>query len=340
MESRVALQLGEIMLALEHMGYIIDPLPEAELIHLEGELGVQLPYEYKEFLLRIGYKSGPYRMWSPNRILAELGRPTGDQGSLPEESIGLADLQSLLEASESLEDLCEFLETDNVDGVQEFWKFLSEYKRQYSGPPQPSRPFQFTRAQAEKYNRSVPEESNRPWLTGLYPANGSITIADDGGEYDFYVLVINGDAAGSVWEVTGEYLTAWRPARRPRGVSGIRMGGRNPLPHLSATPTFLEWYCSWIEQRLVDLCADPKGYLNLGLVYLKLNEYWESIKYWDKMILTTPDNSLAYYYRGLALLRLHQMALAAANFKTCLSRNPDPWTRARAKEQLDRLAME
>lgn len=182
----------------------------------------------------------------------------------------------------------------------------------------------------------MPEESNRPWLFGLYPADGSITMADSGEVY-FYVLAVTGDATGSVWEVDGEFLTSWRPARRPPGVLPGWSHGTNPLPALSATPTFLEWYGSWIEQYLVDLCADPGGYLTLGLRYQHMGEYAASVENWDKAIQRTPGNSLAYYYRGLALQGLQQMAEAAADFKRCLARNPDPWTRARAEEQLGRL---
>jgi tetratricopeptide (TPR) repeat protein len=236
----------------------------------------------------------------------------------------------LLEASESLEDLREILGTHDVE---QFQKVLSEYNRQPPGPPMPSRPFHFTRAQAKEYNRSVPEESVRPLLFDLYPANGSIPIADDGG-VTYYVLAVTRGAAGSVWEVTGECLTGWRPTRRPPGILSAWSHGRNPLPALSGTPTFLEWYCSWIEQCLVDLCTDPGGYLNLGLVYQNIGDYAAAVENWDKVIRMTPGNSLAYFYRGLALKGLQQMVEAAADFKRCLARNPDPWTRARAEEQL------
>ncbi len=324
MNSSETLRINQLQLALQHLGYGVTPVSEADLVHLEGALGVRLPSGYREFLLHIGHNVGPHTMWSPDRILQE---------SLPEESESLEGLRMLLEASDSLEELRSYLGVDNVKEIQEFQKLLSEAKSQHPGLPQPSRSFPFTRTQAEAYNLSVPEESNLPWLFGLYPADGSIPIADSGDVF-FYVLAVTGDAVGSVWEVTGEFQTSWRPARRPPGVRSKWSSGHNPLPALSAPPTFLEWYCSWIEQLLVDLCADPGGYLNLALMYQHMGEYSAAVEKWDKAIQMTPGNSLAYYYRGLAFKGLQQMAEAEADFKRCRSRSPDPWTRTRAEEQL------
>ena len=152
MDDRVDRRIGELLLTLEHMGYVIDPVSEADLIRLVGALGVQLPYDYREFLLRIGYNAGPYTMWSPDRILAELGRAKEDQESLPEDSGSLYELRMLLEESESIGDLRDYLGADDVEELQELWKVLSEYKRQYPAPPLPSQPFHFTRAQAEDSN--------------------------------------------------------------------------------------------------------------------------------------------------------------------------------------------
>jgi tetratricopeptide (TPR) repeat protein len=326
--------LEALKLTLLYLGYRSYPLPAADLVRFEGALGVLVPSGYREFLLFIGFGAGPHTLWRPGRILAELGLAKKGEASAAEESATLHDLRLLLEASENIEDLEAFLEADDVEEVREIQQVLLAYHRQRPGPPLPSRPFCFTRAQAEVYNRSVPEESNRPWLSGPYPADGCIPIADDGGVV-YYVLAVTGDAAGSVWEVTGEVLLAWRPARRPRGIYWSQ--GRNPLPALSATPSFLEWYCSWVEQLLVDRCPDPGGYLSVGLSYQGMGKYAKAVENWDKAIQMTPGNSLAYYYRGMALQGLQQEAEAAENFKRCLAQNPDPWTVARAEQRLRSL---
>ena len=110
--------MDELKLTLQYMKYVNHPVSEADLVRLEGALGVRLPSEYREFLLQIGYGAGPYELWSPDRILAELGHAKGGQGSLPEESASLDELRMLLEASESLEDLRDILGTDDVEEFQ------------------------------------------------------------------------------------------------------------------------------------------------------------------------------------------------------------------------------
>ena len=70
-----------------------------------------------------------------------------------------------------------------------------------------------------------------------------------------------------------------------------------------------------------------------------MGKYAAAVENWDKAIEMTPGNSLAYYYRGLALHGMRQMADAEADFKRCLVWKPDPCTRARAEEQLGRLGV-
>ncbi len=322
--------MNALKLTLQRMGYTSHPLPEADLGLFEHALGVRLPSGYREFLVYVGHGAGPHTLWTPESILDELRLTEAGQQSVPGESDSLRDRQMLLEASGILEDLEGFLGGEGAAALQ---KEVLEYEKQHPGTPLPSQPFHFTRAQAEAYNHSVPEESVQPWLFGLYPASGCIPIADDGGVV-YYVLAVTGDVAGSVWEVAGDPLTAWRPARRPQGLPGVWAQGRNPLPALSATPSFLEWYCSWVEQLLVDLCPDPGSYLNLALQYQEIGEYATAVENWDKAIQRASGNSLAYYYRGLALQGLQQGAKAAVDFERCLAQNPDPWTEARAREQL------
>jgi hypothetical protein len=66
--------MDELKLSLQYMKYVNHPVSEADLVRLEGALGVQLPSEYREFLLHIGHGAGPHALWSPDRILTELGR--------------------------------------------------------------------------------------------------------------------------------------------------------------------------------------------------------------------------------------------------------------------------
>ena len=48
------------------------PVSNSELENLEGELGVRLPKEFRNFLLEFGYGAGPYYgLFSPEKILSE-----------------------------------------------------------------------------------------------------------------------------------------------------------------------------------------------------------------------------------------------------------------------------
>jgi hypothetical protein len=48
------------------------PVSKSELEHLEGELGVRLPEDYRQFLQEIGYGAGPYYgLFGPDSILSE-----------------------------------------------------------------------------------------------------------------------------------------------------------------------------------------------------------------------------------------------------------------------------
>lgn len=66
--------------------YESHPLSNAELEHLEGELGVRLPAGYPNFLLEIGYGAGPYYgLYGPERILNEIDEDfSWDEELLPE----------------------------------------------------------------------------------------------------------------------------------------------------------------------------------------------------------------------------------------------------------------
>ncbi len=68
--------------------YKSHPLSNAELERLEGELGVNLPADYRQFLLEIGYGAGPYcGLFSPTEILSELNTKHFDwQARLPDPS--------------------------------------------------------------------------------------------------------------------------------------------------------------------------------------------------------------------------------------------------------------
>jgi hypothetical protein len=53
--------------------YRSTPVAGAELAALEGALGVPLPPEYRDFLLRVGHGAGPYYgVWSPQESLSEI----------------------------------------------------------------------------------------------------------------------------------------------------------------------------------------------------------------------------------------------------------------------------
>jgi len=54
--------MDELKLTLQYMKYVNHPVSEADLVRLEGALGVRLPSEYREFLLQIGYGAGPYEL--------------------------------------------------------------------------------------------------------------------------------------------------------------------------------------------------------------------------------------------------------------------------------------
>ncbi len=74
MENRETHWLDNLKHTLQDMKYVNHPVSEVNLMHLEGELGIRLPSDYREFLLHIGHGAGPHELWSPDRILAELGQ--------------------------------------------------------------------------------------------------------------------------------------------------------------------------------------------------------------------------------------------------------------------------
>ncbi len=89
--------------------------------------------------------------------------------------------------------------------------------------------------------------------TTNWPCVGCIPICPMGCEY-CAVLAWDGESDGRVWntDCSGGDCDWVRPAGRP---PGIIMGGSShpPLPSLSTSPTFLEWFNGWLESCLADL---------------------------------------------------------------------------------------
>jgi tetratricopeptide (TPR) repeat protein len=57
------------------------------------------------------------------------------------------------------------------------------------------------------------------------------------------------------------------------------------------------------EDRHPDIKIADKAYMNIGTIYMKKNDYKESVNAYRKAIETNPKNGLAHYYLGLASLR-------------------------------------
>ncbi len=108
---------------------------------------------------------------------------------------------------------------------------LPEYWIEDATPPS-SRPFPFTRAQAEE------SRQQDTWLThdcdppGVWL--GCVPIAHQGCD-SWTALVTTGDLAGSVWNMYNH--DGWQPAQHDR----------RRWPLLPAVVGFLEWYHLWLE---------------------------------------------------------------------------------------------
>jgi len=117
----------------------------------------------------------------------------------------------------------------------------------------PSRPFPFTRSDAEALMKNWRRDTGPTYLSATWPCDGYIPIAHQGCGY-WSVLVTCGDVAGTVWDVdcVEGYDGMWRPANRPPGIV-IPRHVTQALPKLSAPPTFEEWYRGWQDQCFADL---------------------------------------------------------------------------------------
>jgi hypothetical protein len=193
------------------------PVSSEELERLEGELGVRLPEDYRHFLLVIGYGAGPYYgLASPDEILTEISANN---------------------------DMC---------------------KGRF---PVPGQPFPFTNEQAEECWRIMGEHREAAYLTE-FPTDGCIPICFEGCTFWTY-LVTAGDLKGSLWSHNeevyyeneeGPYMDVWNLAPEPPCILRLHMDRNNfkpfvPVwePALSPFPTFLDWYCAWIDRCFLDL---------------------------------------------------------------------------------------
>ncbi|MBN1945323.1 MAG: SMI1/KNR4 family protein [Bradymonadales bacterium] len=88
----------------------------AAVEHLEAYLGVPLPAEYREFLLRVGSGAGPYYgVWGPDEALSELNRL--GQEYLAEEGKAISPAASFPLTAEDLRDIA----LGMAAGVERFW---------------------------------------------------------------------------------------------------------------------------------------------------------------------------------------------------------------------------
>ncbi len=135
-------------------------------------------------------------------------------------------------------------------------------------PPEPSRPFPFSREQAEECWRIMGEGREAIFPAPTWPVDGCVPICDEG--CTFYTLIVTaGDLTGSVWssdmnpidnddDDENHLLYTYNLAPRPPGAL-LRLTSCWE-PALSPLPTFLEWYNAWLDQCLSDLSAlsDPQ----------------------------------------------------------------------------------
>ncbi|MFJ4781309.1 SMI1/KNR4 family protein [Streptomyces sp. NPDC088762] len=91
-QSLIAAPAGDrVFGAIGHKFFLEDPLSPAELADLEGQMGVSLPGEYRDFLLRVGAGgAGPSHGVYPVRLIQGRWRWEGDGADL-------ADLSRLAE---------------------------------------------------------------------------------------------------------------------------------------------------------------------------------------------------------------------------------------------------
>jgi Flp pilus assembly protein TadD len=78
-----------------------------------------------------------------------------------------------------------------------------------------------------------------------------------------------------------------------------------------------------LEKLPAGAVSDPVVFLNVGISFLNQDSFADATVYFDKAIALDGNNSLGYYYRGLALLQLEKKAEAKADLEKVIALAPD-----------------
>ena len=202
--------------------YRSEPLAGEAVMDFGLAMDVELPLEYRNFLIQIGPGAGPaHGVWHPYQVMDELNelqhehnQATGERvrpnQPFPITRTTALEIQARVRANASAP-----APVVLVDGLP----------------------------------------LNHPWAKITWPAPGCIPIAEEG-DGGWYFLVVKGELAGTVWSLStfyGENPALCAPARRPLG----KLKARANLTPLSELPGFSEWYCGWLEQALADFNIVP-----------------------------------------------------------------------------------
>jgi hypothetical protein len=190
------------------------------------------------------YKSYPLSNDEIESLESKLGirLPEDYRQFLLEIGYGAGPSYGLLSPSEILRNLLE----EDYSGKDPTW------------PPKPSQPFPMSLEQAQAQGWWMMSEGHRTAVEMYWPTNGCIPICS---EYDpWYYLVTSGELAGSVvyrYAGVGDPLVAdlnrWTPPQKPLHIRWQQRYQEETIwPSLSGLPTFMAWYCAWLDQCLSD----------------------------------------------------------------------------------------
>ncbi|XP_054708348.1 peptidyl-prolyl cis-trans isomerase FKBP4-like [Uloborus diversus] len=144
-------------------------------------------------------------------------------------------------------------------------------------------------------------------------------------EVKYEVLLLSFEKAKDIWEMNTDEKFEKAQQSKEKGTSFFKSGNyRVALRQFKWIPTLLEK-----EPGVPEESQESRrslllsGFLNIALCLLKMENYFEAIKYCDKALQIDPDNEKGLFRRGKAKMMINDCQDALKDFQTLCTLSPE-----------------